>query len=279
MSEKQVSALVRIEGGVADEGVLDIHDAAGFITGLARATNIVAHAFANDGAIRRKAQGAHGVRAYLHSSRKGCFEEQVDIVFEATIVADVGHSVITNVFWDFLTWTWSAAIGVDHNPQTSRVRRIAEANDVFIDEISDMLESPMKSLHKALEANRTMTMFLSRPRGEDVIKFTHESLDYVTTREEQTESEYIRGNVTRFSIISDHGRMYSDIERRIISFVLAYEDSRLSSLALASMKDKVDGDEGKMFFKVTKVVSAQGIVKRYLVHDILRADEVKKSVG
>ncbi|MFJ1471057.1 DUF7946 domain-containing protein [Massilia orientalis] len=273
MSEKQVSLLVRIEGGVADEGRIDLHDAAGFVNGLARATNIVAHAFANDGDIRRKAQGAHGAKAYLHSSRKGCFEEQVDIVFEDKVVADVGHSVLTNVFWDFLTWTWSAAIGAEYEPQTPRVRRISEANDVFIDEIADMLEAPMKSLHKSLEADRSMTMYLSRPRGDDIIKFTHDSLDYVTTREELTETKYITGNVTRFNVLSNHGRIYSDVEKRVLSFVLAESDTRLSGLAITSMQAKNDGDDGKMHFKVGKIISAQGVTKRYKVYDILPMDD------
>ena len=132
----------------------------------------------------------------------------------------------------------------------------------------------MKSLHKALEADRDMVMFLSRPRGDDVIKFTHESLDYVTTREEKTETEYIKGNVTRFNVLSNHGRMYSDIEKRVISFFIPHDDARLKSLALASMKSKVDGDDGKLYFKVTKIMSAHSVVKRYQVYDILRASDM-----
>jgi hypothetical protein len=46
VAEKDISALIRIEGGIADDGKIDIYDAAGFINGLARSINIVAHAFA-----------------------------------------------------------------------------------------------------------------------------------------------------------------------------------------------------------------------------------------
>jgi len=276
MSEKQVSAVIRIEGGVADDGKIDLHDAAGFISGLARATNITAHAFANDGKIRRQAQNAHGARAYLNSSRKGCFEEQIDIIFEDKIVAEIGHTVLASVYWDFLTWTWSAAIGIEYEPQTPRVRRFADANDVFIDEIADMLEAPMKSFHKALEADRSMTMVLSRPRGSDVLMFNHHSLDYVTTREEKAESEYIKGNVTRFNVLSNHGRMYSDVEKRVISFVIPFDDSRLESLALDSMQSKVKGEDAKLYFKVVKIVSAHGVTKRYQVHDILNSADVNE---
>lgn len=45
MEVKEVNLILRLEGGVADEGLLDIYDAANTITGLARAVNLVAHFF------------------------------------------------------------------------------------------------------------------------------------------------------------------------------------------------------------------------------------------
>ena len=73
-------------------------------------------------------------------------------------------------------------------------------------------------------------------------------------------------------MVSDLGRLYSDNDNKIISFRFAdSEESRLKGLAIDSMRSKVDGEEGKLHFKVSKVVSAQGIVKRYVVHDILKA--------
>lgn len=58
MEVKEVSLILRVEGGVADEGLLDVYDAASTITGLARTVNLVAHAFANDEEVRTKNQGA-----------------------------------------------------------------------------------------------------------------------------------------------------------------------------------------------------------------------------
>ena len=81
-STKDLTMLFRVEGGTADEGRLDLHDASMTLLGLARAVNITTHAFANENDLRTRANAAKGAQAFVHSSRKGCFEEQIDIVFE-----------------------------------------------------------------------------------------------------------------------------------------------------------------------------------------------------
>lgn len=270
MNEKEISLILRLEGGIADEGLLDVYDAANTIYGLARAVNLVSHSFANEDEVRKKNQSAHGAKAFIHSSRKGCFEEQVDIRFDEVVANKIGRSVISNVFWDYVTWTWSNAVGFDFEPQTPQVKKIASKNDLFIYEISDALESPMQLIHRAIAKDRDITIFLNRPRMDDTLKLNHETLDYVTTREEQTETEYIVGNITRVNVLSHFGRLFSDEEGRVVSFELANpDDHRVRGLSLKSMQEHNDGNAGKMHLKVSKIVSAQGVVKRYVIHDIL----------
>lgn len=270
MPEKNINLTFRLEGGTADTGMLDIYDAANTIYGLARALNLVAHSFANDDEVRKKNQSATGAQAYISPAQKGCFEEQIEIVFNPKTVAKIGSSVITNAFWDYVAWTWASAIGDEYLPTTPYVRKIADKGDIFIYEISDALETPMQLLHKAIRRDASVVAYLYRPRVGDVLKLTSASLDYVTTREEQTETEYILGNVTRFNVLSHFGRLFSNEEGHVVSFELANpSDQRVRGLAINSMKDHNDGGDGKVHLKVSKVVSAQGVVKRYIVHDIL----------
>ncbi|MBC3863186.1 hypothetical protein H8K32_13830 [Undibacterium jejuense] len=147
MSEKEISLILRIEGGIADKGLLDVYDAANTIYGLARAVNLVSHSFGNDEEVRKKNQSAHGAKAFIHSSKKGCFEEQVDIFFDSKITNKIGPSVLPNVFWDYMAWSWSYAIGDDYQPQTSQIKKIAHKNDLFIYEIADALEAPLQLIH------------------------------------------------------------------------------------------------------------------------------------
>lgn len=270
MNEKEISLILRLEGGIADEGLLDVYDAANTIYGLARAVNLVSHAFANEEEVRKKNQNAHGAKAFVHSSKKGCFEEQIDIRFDEKITKKIGHSVMANVFWDYITWTWSHSVGQQYEPETFQVKKIASKNDLFIYEISDALESPMQLMHRAVARDSNVTVFLSRPRVGDALKFGQDTLDYVSTREEQTETEYIIGNITRVNVLSHFGRLFSDEEGRVVSFELAHpDDTRVRGLSLKSMQEHNEGNAGKMYLKVSKIVSAQGVVKRYIVHDIL----------
>lgn len=270
MSEKEVSLSFRLEGGVADEGILDVYDAANTIYGLARAVNLVAHSFANNEEVRKKNQSAHGAKAFIHSSKKGCFEEQIDIRFASNVVQKIGPSVLSNTFWDYLNWTWHEAVGLSYEPQTSQVRKVSENNDLFIYEIADSLESPMQLMHRAIDRDKSIRAFLSRPRVGDLLELSSATLDYVSVREEQTETEYILANITRVNVLSQFGRLFSDEEGRVISFELAnQDDKRVRGLALKSMQNHNEGESGKVHIKVSKIVSAQGVVKRYVVHDIL----------
>lgn len=269
MSGKVISLLIRIDGGSADQGILDIHDAAGTLYGMARSVNTVIHSFSNNEEVKKRVDTAKGATAFVHSSQKGCFEEQIDIHFDPIVVKRIGHSVITNNFWDYLTWCWSDAVGISHTPTTPYVKKIQEKNDVFIDEISTALESCMAKLHEPINGNNSMTITLERPRIGDVLTLDVGTLQYVTVVDESEEKSYIRGNVTKFNILSDFGRIFSDEENKIVSFKLAMHDNiRARDLVINSMSKKNAGDDGKLFFKVGKVVNVKNQVKRYVVYDV-----------
>lgn len=274
METKEISLILRIEGGIADEGLLDVYDAADTISGIARSINIVTHAFANDEKLRKQGQGAHGAHAFIHSSKKGCFEEQIDIHFDEKVVRKLGSSVITNAFWDYLNWTWSYALGEEREPSTSYVKKVAAKNEFFVDEIANILESPLQDMHKSITRDKDITIYLNRPRIGDILTLNSDTLDYVTTREEQTETEYIVGNITRTSVVSHFGRLFSNEENRILPFEFANpDDRRAKDLALKSMGEFNQGRHGKFNLKVSKILNARGAVKRYIVHDLLEIHE------
>lgn len=269
MLNKEVNAIIRIEGGIADEGLLDIYDAANTISGLARAVNLVAHSFANDEVVRTRAQNAHGSRAYIRASTKGCFEENVDIRFTPKTIKKIGKTVIVGNFWDYLTLCWLAAVGKEHVPTTPFVHQVLKNNELFIHEIADALEVPMQLLHKSIATDQETRIFLHRPRVGDVMTLDSSTLEYVSIRDESEDRYEIVGNVTRFNVLSYFGRLYSDNDNRVISFRLSERSAqRLKSIAVSSMQEVANDEEGKRVFDVTPVVSSHGVVKRYIVHDI-----------
>jgi hypothetical protein len=269
-SDKEVSAIIRVEGGTADEGMLEIYDAASMIHGVARAINIVAHSFSTDEQeIRVKAHTARGVKTLLHSSKKGCFEEQVDIVFSQKLASRIGPSVIVSNFWDYLMYCWSAAIGNDYDPTSSHLRKITSKDEDFFYIIGDALESAMQDVHKPISRDSKVKIYLARPRVGDVLQFNKESLAYITTRIEESEMLTFTGNVTRFNVLSDFGRLYSNKENRIVSFKLAEKNNKaMQKSVVQSMQDRIAEKGGKLKFHASQVLGSQGLVKRYVVHDI-----------
>lgn len=269
--EKDIVAILRIEGDTADEGKIDIYDAADTILGLARTVNIVTHALSNDEKIKTKASTAKGAKTFIHSSKKGCFEEQIDILFNAKTTKKIGHSVLPKVFWDYFNLCCYSAIGEEYTPSTPHVIKAIQNEPDFIYEIADALESPLQKLHKTISRSKDVQIFINRPHVGDQITFTKESLDYVTTREEKNDTEYILGNATKFNVITGFGRIYSDEDKKTVSFSLNdLEDTRVKNLILWSMKNRVNNESDKLHFKVTKIVSSNNIVKKYIIYDALK---------
>jgi hypothetical protein len=257
--EKEISAIMRVEGGIADEGLIDIYDASTMLYGLARSLNIVGHAFANDEEVRSRANNARGVQTLINSSRKGCFEEQIDIRFSNNVATRMGQSVIGNNFWDYLQYSFHAAVGTTYEATTSHLRKIISKDAEYQYIIGDALESALLDLHKPVSRGPDVKIIFSRPRVGDIF-------EYVSLREEKTQKFTLTGNVTRYNVLSDFGRLYSDEQKRVISFKLANPND--AGMVVQSMQDHVKGDSGKLYFTVTEVINSQGEVKRYIVHNV-----------
>jgi hypothetical protein len=269
-NSKIVSASIRVEGGLADKGLIDIHDASIMMMGIARSLNVVAHAFANSNEIRKRASTAAGSQTFIRAAEKGCFEEHIEVHFEQATVRKIGESVISGHFWDYLIATWGKAIGLESDIDSPYLQRLLKSDDLFIDELAEALEEPFQDLHRPITRNNVCKIILARPRKGDVLTFNNESRAFVVTQEVESKQSYVVGNVTRFNILSGYGRLYSDSEQRVMSFLLEHtNDTRMQGLIVKSMQQRTQGDGGKMHFLVSRTVSANGVVKKYTVYDVL----------
>ena len=270
MSEKDLSFTLRVEGGDADDGILDIYDAANTMYGLARATNLVAHAFSNSDEVRKRGDSATGAKVFIHPSKKGCFEEQVKIIFSSAITQKIGHSVISKNFFDYLTWCWSEAVGITYEPSTPFVKKILlnKKKEAFIHDIAFTLENPMIYMQKTIKNNVNTNIYIERPMVGDILSLNQSTFNYVSETIVEPKKFNIIGNVTTFNILSDFGRMYSDADNKLISFNLSEPQDRIRDLATKSMNDYTKKLPGKVVFTVSKVTNKSGMLKRYIVHDV-----------
>lgn len=181
--EKEISAIMRVEGGLADEGLLDIYDASKMLYGLARSLNIVGHAFANNEEVRSRAHNAQGIQVLINSSRKGCFEEQFDIRFSNKVSNRIGSSVIGNNFWDYLQYSFHAAVGTPYEATTSHLKKIILKDPEYQYIIGDALEAALFDLHKPVSRESNVKIIFSRPRIGDIFELNTSTFEYISLRE------------------------------------------------------------------------------------------------
>lgn len=259
--------------GTAEEGRLDLYDAGVSIQGLARALAISTHALINDGEIRKRASRATGAEIYISPSRRGSFQEIITIVLNADATSALGYSVAGAALWDLVKWTWSKAVDLDYEPETAKVRRLENRKEPFIGEIEEALEAPLERFHRPVKQNRDVVISVSRNRTHDRMLFNSETLDAVSLQYDNEIITNIIGNVTRYNILSGFGRMFVDELDKTVSFMLTDNVTAKQKEHLTWSMDQANRDlGGKISFDATKVLSAKGAIKRYVIEEIRRID-------
>jgi hypothetical protein len=266
---KRIEIKLHYDGGTADDGVLNLYDAGTSISGFARALAITTHALLNDGAVRKRAEGAEGAEFYISPSRQGSFLEVITVVITSDAAKAVGLGILGNVFWDFIKLVWSKTVGKEAEPETPKIRRLIDQNPELLDEIGAVLESALQQAHRPIQQDRQIEISIQRPRVGTILTLDTETLAYVTTRAKSDLVVGLIGNVTRYNILSGFGRFYDDVQECTIPFDL--EDSlsaKEKRLLTWSMDQRVQGHEGKIAIDVTEITNAKGYIKRYRLHAV-----------
>lgn len=263
-----ITFAIKYHYGDAEQGRLDMYDAAVSFQGFAKALSITAHALLNDGEIRRKGHRIEGGELYINPSRKGSFEQIVTFVI--TNKESIGASIAAAAFYDLIKWTWSQTLDLVYEPETPHVKKLAERIEPFIGEMEEALEIPLEQAHRPIKKNPEMVIALKRQRIGEIIKLDSETLKSVSLQTDVQVTENIKGNVTRYNILSGYGRFYDDNLQRTVSFKVEDDVSSAQkqmltwSLHYAQEKE----GEGKILIDAKRIITAKGIVKRYIVSRI-----------
>lgn len=272
---------IRYTGGIADESLLDLYDAATSMHGLSKALAITSNAIATRGNVRKRVDKIPNVKFYLHPPRNGSFIELVTIVFENPAVQAIGSSVLIGVFWDFVNFTWRKATGREAQPIEHQTRRILEENEFLEQEITDALEIPLQQLHRPIQNDRNIEIEIKRPRVGTILTLNRETYDYVTSIPEPEERTRIVGNVTKYNNLSGIGRFYDDNLGRTVSFhsseLLSPEEINNLTWSLHT-SNQINGG-GKIIITVDEIKSNSGQLKRYIIKNAERVDNIRQNFG
>lgn len=266
---KEITFKISYHNGDAADGRLDMYDASVSLQGFAKALSITTHALLNEGEIRKKGNSIEGAKLYINPSRKGSFEELITIAVENPVALSIGTSVIANVFYDLIKWTWSKTLDLAHEPETYQVRQLEQRIEPFLGEMEEALEIPLEQAHRPIKKFDDMVIVLKRQRVGEVIKLDSDTLRSVSVRTEPEVITDITGNVTRYNILSGIGRFYDDALQHTVSFKMPDEASSSQRRRITwSLHHAQEEGKGKLRLEVKRVVSAKGVIRRYLVQRV-----------
>lgn len=249
-----------------------MYDASVSLQGFAKALSITTHALLNDGEIKKKGNSITGAKLYINPSRKGSFEELITLAVENPYVVAIGTSVVANVFYDLVKWTWSKTLDQNYEPKTAQVKRLEERIEPFIGEMEEALEIPLEQAHRPIKKFDDMVIVIKRHRVGEVVRLDSDTLKSVSIKTEPKIINDILGNVTRYNILSGIGRFYDDNLERTVSFKLEENTSSSQRRRITwSLHHAQEPGEGKIRLDVKRVVSAKGVIRRYLVQKVSRA--------
>lgn len=272
---------IRYTGGIADQSLLDLYDAATSMHGLSKALAITSNAIVTRGQVRKRVDKIPNVKFYLHPPKNGSFIELVTIVFDNPAVQAIGSSVLIGVFWDFVNFTWRKATGRDAQPLEYQTKKILEENEFLEQEITDALEIPFQQLHRPIQNDRNIEIEIRRPRSGTILTLNRETYDYVNSQLEPEEKTGIVGNVTKYNNLSGIGRFYDDNLGRTISFhssdSLTPEEINNLSWSLHT-SNQING-AGKIVLTVDEIKSNTGQLKRYIIKNADKLDNFRQEVG
>ena len=259
---------IKYHYGDAEDGRLDMYDAAVSFQGFARALSITAHALLNDGEIRKKGHKISGGELFINPSRKGSFEQIVTFVI--TNKEAIGASIAAAAFYDLIKWTWSKTLEIVYEPETPHVKKLSERIEPFIGEMEAVLEIPLEQAHRPIKKDNNVVICIKRQRVGEVITLDSETLEKVSLRIDDEITQNIKGNVTRYNILSGYGRFYDDQLDRTVSFKAGEDVSstqkQLLTWSMHYAQEAKGG--GKLSIDARRVLTSKGVVKRYLVSSI-----------
>lgn len=267
---KRLDVVLRYEGKEAENGELDLYDAAMSLSGFARVLNLVVHAFANKNEARQKVPQPKNASTHITGAKKGCFEEIISVEFSDAVVERIGPSVITKVFWDYLAYSVSMAVGLDHIPTSPYVARLVDANESPFEEIAASLENALFLVHRPIKYKESETVKLVRPHVGDIVTMDKSTLAYVNTADVSEKIHNWTGNVTKYNLLTGYGRAYINELKRIIPFHIENfkENPIAHQAAVASMNERAHKEDGKRKILGYSVINATNSIKRIIITEI-----------
>jgi len=152
---------------------------------------------------------------------------------------------------------------------------MAERIEPTMGELSDVLEQPVRDMHRPIQEDTEIAMDLIRPRVGRIVTFDSATLDYISQVAVDEDDILISGNVTRYNILSGYGRIYDDRLEQTVPFEVIRTMSRAKRVLLTqSLNEAQRMNGGKLLLTVSVTRDGTGDVVKYFVKDVVMPQEL-----
>lgn len=266
-----VDISIAFQGGSASDNRLDMYDGAAALFGFSKTFLVSTHFLVNEKVIFQ-APAATGVRCFLRTSRPGSWEQAIQIVVEnKEFLLGVGAAAAKDILKDFTKVVLTHGVGRPARAATKYVRDLLQRKKPEFEVVKEATEGSLRDAHRTIELDGTTTVRVDSGR-ERLVVFNADTRRYITDYVREPTSREIVGNISSYNVNSRRGRIFDSALGRTVPFVLDKSIGNRARIATTwSLDRRNNGVDGDVIATVTRELTINEEVRRYIVHDVRHA--------
>lgn len=283
-----VSIALSYEGGIADNNIIDMYDAARGLAGFQRSLALTVH-LALHGEIITQAPALKGAQILVSTPEAGSWKSTAKIIFSAATLTTIGAALVApkdtvagHLVFSMYDYVIHSTLGFDVNFDKSlRVEyeeslRKKKITPEKMDSLIEKAEASIADMHRPIVASQSANyaLLFANPERSAPTQIgplmSSETYAYISRGSVDERQETIVGKVASFNLNTYKGRIFVYEEQRPVPFELMYESrSGANTVAITSSLRSNSiarsSHEGTVAMMGRRNFSANGRLKSILV--------------
>ncbi|MCI2246870.1 hypothetical protein L3067_19860 [Xanthomonas sp. PPL568] len=231
---------------------------------------LVIHASVNE-EIVVQAPSAKGFRVVLGKSRDGSWEQLIHLAVTDPAVLNLLSDLGKDALYDILKWAMLSGVGVPFVIKNRRAKKRIRQLEMDVEDLQERLGQSIKEAHLPV---KNQGLKISVMGGRTILaEFDRTTLEYLETEILEDEQEVIYVGVSRFNARTGWGRCIEGMDAVSVPFSPSAPLSKAQKGRLAeNLRSIARGDFRVLPLIVSRVVAANGALKRYRLHGLPAVD-------
>ncbi len=263
MPNTVVKLKLKFTGADARNHRLDFYDATYSLYGFARALQITMDLFVNKRVIK-KANTTKNFKSYMLTSKEGSFEQ--DILYL------LASGVAVNAVYDFIKYVFKQAISSERVRLNRQQSLMHTEYEPYFDKITEVIKNPLLDAHRVIKMNPSCKISLIAEKenssNSTLVNFNYDTYCYLSQEENNDDIIVETGNITKYNVLTQNGRVYLTSYGRVISFSLCKNISDdAKNLITLSLHNRNNGLPDILNISYKKVLSSNNKIVKIIIVD------------